>query len=149
MDLAALAGLLVEDGLAASFAPAEQELPADRVNVAIDADGLPQRLNLQLTQVPAGDREMDGVALYQFFVGLPFFASSAEEVQRLEHLLPELNESSPLPGWSIDRAERFPYFRHVAVVPDGPEAGRALVETAWLVYFSLDNQAEEVLDALR
>ncbi len=51
----------------------------------------------------------------------------------------------PLMGFNYDPHERFIYFRHLALLPDDVDVGRAVVETVWLIFFLMDNMAAEVV----
>ncbi len=139
MDLAALRDLLVAEPFQATLEPATDELPADRLTVALVVEQFASPLQLQIIRVPkAREDEMPGVELVQFYVPIPIEVTevAAEEVRRL---LPALNLDAPLMGFNYHEVERFVYFRYVLLVPTAGDVSRVLVETVWLIYFICDH----------
>ena len=155
MDLQSIRDLLIDEHFEALLEPADDDLPVERITIPLNLEELPGPLYLQLMVVPQEDpSEMEGVEMLQFFVPFPItepFSAEAETTEtewtatNIVAYLPHLNLETPLMGFNFDPYERFIYFRHLALLPDDADVGRAVVETVWLIFFLMDNMAAEVV----
>ena len=155
MDLQSIRDLLLAEHFEALLEPADDELQVERITLPLILDELPGPLYLQLMVVSQENpSEMEGVEMLQFFVPFPITEPFSEEAEKngaemaaanIIAYLPHLNLESPLMGFNYDPYERFIYFRHLALLPDDADVGRAVVETVWLIFFLMDNMAAEVV----
>jgi hypothetical protein len=142
MDLQALQKTLFEDNLPAAFLPADEELDAARVNVALDVEGFSQPIVLQITQVETEVGALSGLELIQLFAPIPLELEE-EAASEIVWALPAINEVVPLVGFNVHPEERFVYFRHVMLVPEGEVGRGVVVEAVWMAHFALDMWASE------
>lgn len=144
MDLEEVRDLLFKETFAATFEPATEDLPSDRVNVEFEVERIASPLQLQIIQIPEGANDQAaGVAMYQFYVPIPIEVSEAA-ADEVRLLLPTVNLVAPLMGFNLHETEGFVYFRYVLLTPASAAAGPTIARTVWLIYFTLDNLAADV-----
>lgn len=145
IDLEQLTDLLQEEHIDAHFMLADERLPTDRVEARLLTDEGAD-LSLQIVQIP---RLQEDVALYQLYAPLPEVAPDDAAVVETMRLLSRLNMTLSLPAFNIHPVEHFVYYRYVMVVTDSDDAAPALIEAVWMMYYALDNLANDILAVVR
>lgn len=137
MQLQEIQQLLSSEKFTASFTPADDNIPLDRLFVALNGDA--GEYLLELVYVPNLENQLENVKLLQFFVHLPCEVelSATEEIK---NLVLHLNVNTPLMGWGFQEDLELLYFRHVLVIPDpsGPDTQAVIVQTVWLIFYLLE-----------
>jgi hypothetical protein len=135
MNLLTLKDNISEDGLPASFEPATEGFDAERVNVKLDIDGFAEPLTLQITEIETDQiKDLEMVQLYAP-ISIELGEAQARDILQI---LPEINEAVPLIGFNIHPEEKFVYFRHVMLVPEGNIGLKVVTEGTWMAHFALD-----------
>jgi hypothetical protein len=137
MNLVDIQAVLEADDFETLLQTADDEIPVDRLQVALDnPENEEEPYILELIYIPGVEAELDDVKLLQFFVPLDDVAPAALEEAR--RLLPHLNLQLPLVGFNLHEEGHYFYFRHVLALPEesrGDQDGSVITETVWLIYY--------------
>jgi hypothetical protein len=140
MNLTAIQSILVDD-FETLFQPASEDIPLDRLLVALDnPQDDEEPYMLELLYIPGVQAELDDVKLLQFFLPLDDVLPSA--LAEARHLLTHINQQLPLVGFNLHEEGRYFFFRYVLVMPEQPRGdqdGDVVRETVWLIYYLLHN----------
>ncbi len=145
MDFRVLEQVLTDDDLSAVFEPASEEFDTDRVDVAIDIEGFDEPLVLQITQIEVETDDEPEFEMIQIFVPIPLELKE-EAVDEIVGVLPDINQQVPLIGFNVDLEERFVYFRHVMLSPEGETGAQLVTEAVWLSQYAVDTFALQFLE---
>ena len=145
MDLVAVAAAMAADGLAASFEPATEDLPADRIEVHFPVDGLDEPVLIQVTAIEHDRDSMGGIEGYQVYAPIPAIFDDDGLAEAIA-ALPDINAATPLIGFNVSIEERFPYFRHVGLAAAGDEQVAVVREAVWLTGLALDQHASTLAE---
>ncbi len=148
MDFRVLEQVLTDDDLSAVFEPASEEFDTDRVDVAIDIEGFDEPLVLQITQIEVESDDEQEFEMIQIFVPIPLELKE-EAVDEIVGVLPDINQQVPLIGFNVDIVdieERFVYFRHVMLAPEGETGAQLVTEAVWLSQYAVDTFALQFLE---
>ena len=148
MDFRVLEQVLNDDDLSAAFEAASEEFDTDRVDVAIDIEGFDEPLVLQITQIEVESDDEQEFEMIQIFVPIPLELKE-EAVDEIVGVLPDINQQVPLIGFNVDIVdieERFVYFRHVMLAPEGETGAQLVTEAVWLSQYAVDTFALQFLE---
>lgn len=127
---------LEADTFTTTFAPADEQVPLDRLLVLLPNE-IDHEIALELLLIPGMSEELEHSLLLQHFVILPCEATP-ETISELRAFLLHINITLPLPSFGVNEADGFIYYKYVSVISDGePETYmKQVVEAVWLIdYF--------------
>ena len=136
MILKNIQAALEADEFTTSFAPAEEQVPIDRLLILLPND-LPHEMVLEQLVIPGLDEELENSFFLQHFLVLPCHYTTFT-LHELRQFLLYVNINMPLPTFGINEEDHFVYCKYVSVLAPGTPDNwvKQVVETVWLIdYF--------------